>query len=161
MISLWSGHIIWIYSWRSVPITDSCISSAAVILPLVFQVFCLLYKPHNEELSSNKKLLFFTKILPVTDLGDYSLATKDMATSLWNLGHFSVPDEKLKLHKLHFILGSFLCFPKYSADNHYAWQTAIKAQVQWNPAWLPASSWLAVVKCGCSIWDFSGLFIES
>lgn len=126
---------------RDPSITDKCTSSAAVILPLVSQVFCLLYKPHNEGLSGNKKLIFFTEILPATDLGDYSLATKDMATSLWNLGHFSVPYEKLKLHKLHFILGSFLCFPKYFADNHYAWQTAIKAQVQWNPAWLPASSW--------------------
>lgn len=80
------------------------------------------------------------KKIPAIDLEDDSQATKEMATNLWNLGHFSVPDEKWNLHKLHFILGSFLCFPEYFADSHF-WQSAIKAQVQWNPAWLPTSSW--------------------
>lgn len=51
-------------------------------------------------------------------------------------------------------------FRKFMLQRIYL-KLVIFGKVQWNPVWLSTSLWVAVVKGGCSIWDFTGLLLQN
>lgn len=60
-----------------------------------------------------------------------------------------------------FFSGTFLYFPKDFSDISCFCKIVIKVRIQWNPVWLSTNLWESIVSGGCSIWDFTGLLLQS